>query len=155
MSISTGLEFQVVEVKEELSARCAERRVILKNKRGRETKMEWLRARRKWKAQVKAGVGLCKNSHDKNHSKSLHLFGRLFVRWCRRTSSIRTSWKSHGSIIHPILERSKYGKKKSYQSGGGAGPSQFSEQQKQVRFQQTHNQSLRQLFLTVSWDLLA
>ena len=44
-----------MEVKEELSARCAERRVILKNKRGRETKMEWLRARRKWKAQVKAG----------------------------------------------------------------------------------------------------
>ena len=38
---------------------------------------------------------------------------------------------------------------------GGPGPSQFSEQQKQVRFQQTHNQGLRQLFLTVSWDLRA
>ena len=34
-----------------------------------------------------------------------------------------------------------------------AGPGQFLEQQKQVRFQQTHNQGLRQLFCTVSWDL--
>ena len=29
------------------------------------------------------------------------------------------------------------------------------EQQKQVRFQQTHNQGLRQLLLTLSWDLCA
>ena len=29
------------------------------------------------------------------------------------------------------------------------------DQWKQVRFQQTHNQGLRQLFLTVSWDLRA
>ena len=29
---------------------------------------------------------------------------------------------------------------------------QYSEQQKQVRFQHTHNQGLRKLFLTVSWD---
>ena len=34
-------------------------------------------------------------------------------------------------------------------------PSRFSEQQKQVRFQQTHNQGLRQLFLSGSWDLRA
>ena len=32
-------------------------------------------------------------------------------------------------------------------------PSQVSELQKWVRFQQTHNCGLRQLFLTVSWDL--
>ena len=38
---------------------------------------------------------------------------------------------------------------------GGAGPFQFSEPQTKVRFQQTHNQGLRQLFLTVSWDLCA
>ena len=37
--------------------------------------------------------------------------------------------------------------------GGPRRPSQFSEHQKQVRFQQTHNQSLRLLFLTMSWDL--
>ena len=38
---------------------------------------------------------------------------------------------------------------------GGPGPSQFSEQQKEMCFQQTHNQGLCQLFLTVSWDLCA
>ena len=32
------------------------------------------------------------------------------------------------------------------------GAFQFSEQQKQVRFQQTHNKGLRQLFLTLSSD---
>ena len=37
----------------------------------------------------------------------------------------------------------------------GARPFQYSEQQKQVRFQQMHNQGLRQLFLTMSWDLRA
>ena len=35
------------------------------------------------------------------------------------------------------------------------GPFKFLEQQKQVCFQQTYNQGLRQLFLTVSWDLRA
>ena len=30
-----------------------------------------------------------------------------------------------------------------------------SDRCEKVRFQQTHNQGLRQLFLTVSWDLLA
>ena len=42
--------------------------------------------------------------------------------------------------------------------GGGQGEPgtpQFLEQRKLVRFQQTHNQGLRQLFLTVSWDLRA
>ena len=38
---------------------------------------------------------------------------------------------------------------------GGPGPSQFLEPQTKVRFQQTHNQGLRQLLLTVSWDLRA
>ena len=35
------------------------------------------------------------------------------------------------------------------------GPYKFMEQQLQVRFLQTHKQGLRQLFLKVSWDLLA
>ena len=34
-------------------------------------------------------------------------------------------------------------------------PSQFLEQQKQVRFQHVHNQGMCQLLLTVSWDLRA
>ena len=38
---------------------------------------------------------------------------------------------------------------------GGPGLFQFSEPQTKVRFQQTHNQGLRQLFLTMSWDLSA
>ena len=38
---------------------------------------------------------------------------------------------------------------------GGPGPSQFLQQQKQVRFYQTHNQGLCQLLLKVSWDLHA
>ena len=38
---------------------------------------------------------------------------------------------------------------------GGPGHFQFLKHQKQVRFQQTHNQSLRLLFLTMSWDLCA
>ena len=43
-----------------------------------------------------------------------------------------------------------------FQGGSrGARALQFLEQRKQVHFQQTHNQGLRQLFLTVSWDLLA
>ena len=40
-------------------------------------------------------------------------------------------------------------------SQGGPGHSQFLKHQKQVRFQQTHNQGLRQLSLTVSWDFFA
>ena len=32
-------------------------------------------------------------------------------------------------------------------------PQPFSEQRKQVRFQQTHNQGLRWLLVMVSWDL--
>ena len=42
-----------------------------------------------------------------------------------------------------------------FSKSGGAPPFQFSEQQKQVLFKQTHNQGLRQLLLTVSWDLRA
>ena len=34
----------------------------------------------------------------------------------------------------------------------GAEPSQFLEPQTKVRFQQTHNQGLRQLLLTLSWN---
>ena len=37
--------------------------------------------------------------------------------------------------------------------GGGRGPFQFSEPQTKVRFQQTHNQGLHQLFWTLSWEL--
>ena len=39
------------------------------------------------------------------------------------------------------------------QGGSCRPPSQFLEQRKQVRFQQRHNQGLRQLFLTLSWNL--
>ena len=39
--------------------------------------------------------------------------------------------------------------------GGTRGAFQFLEQQKQVCFQQTHNQGLLQLFLRLSWDLHA
>ena len=49
--------------------------------------------------------------------------------------------------------------KSSYHAGGrqgGAMPLHFSEQQKQVRFQlKSHDQGLRQFFLTLSWDLCA
>ena len=38
---------------------------------------------------------------------------------------------------------------------GGAKGANARPQQKQVRFLQTHNQGLRKLFLTVSWDLCA
>ena len=41
------LKSQVAEAKKELSARSVERRNFLRNKRGRETKMEWSRAGRK------------------------------------------------------------------------------------------------------------
>ena len=48
---------------------------------------------------------------------------------------------------------------KAFRSGGrngwGQGAPKYLEQQKQVRFLQTCNQGLRQLFLTVSWDLCA
>ena len=46
------LKGQLQDAKKELSARALERRNFLRNKRGRETKMEWLRARRKWKGQI-------------------------------------------------------------------------------------------------------
>ena len=51
-----------------------------------------------------------------------------------------------GCFMHSFLSTTRGG-----DQGGqeGSGPSNFFEQQKQVRFQQTHHQSLRQLFLTV------
>ena len=54
-----------------------------------------------------------------------------------------------GRISNPLSDNESRGR------SGRPGPSQFLEQQNQVRFQQTHYQGLRQLYLTVFWDLLA
>ena len=65
---------------------------------------------------------------------------------------MRRNFRSNAAIAHikaagtlPVLGRGA--------DRGGHGPLQFSGRQTIVRFQQTHNQGLRQLFLTGFWDL--
>ena len=62
--------------------------------------------------------------------------------WCRRLRRWYQGENTKRYLAHLLAQ-------------GGPGPFQFSKQQKQVRFQQTHNRGLRPLFVTVSWDLCA
>ena len=57
------------------------------------------------------------------------------------------------SVLEAMTGDDRYGQNHHKGRKGGPGPLQFPEQREHVRFQQTHNQGLRQLFMTLSWDL--